>query len=134
MANFVRTENDPLGVFLEEGKYQDETLDSTGAATWKAGMILARLTSGGNLRPYDSGGSGGAEIPIAVLRQEVVWSGAGTQPARVLISGVVRVNGAKGLHVYNGGTPQEPTAAERDELRDYGIIGRDVPDTSVLDN
>ena len=134
MANFERTENDPLGVFLEEGKYQDETLDSVGAATWKAGMILGRVTVGGNLRPYDSGAADGSQIPVAVLRQEVVWAGAGTASARVCISGVVRVSGAKGLHVYNGGTPLAPTAAERDQLRDYGIIGRDVLDTSVLDN
>lgn len=116
MANIEITQNDTTGVVIWEPVFADETLTSTGADTWAAGTLLGRITASGKMTIYTSGAVDGSEVPIAVLRDEVVFTGAGDLPGRPIIAGRVRREKlvADGVGAVN--------QTEVDQLRDYGII------------
>ena len=115
MANIEITQNDTTGVVIWEPVFSDETLTAAGADTWAAGTLLGRITAS-KLTIYTSGAVDGSETPIAVLRDEVVFAGAGDLPGRPIIAGRVR----RELLVADGVGAVNQT--EVDQLRDYGII------------
>ena len=82
-------------------------------------MLLGRIAASGKLTAYASGAGDGSEIPIAVMRNELVTTGAGDTDLRVMISGKVRLDF---LLDYNAGTPHALTTAEIDAIRNFGII------------
>lgn len=53
------------------------TLSFAGAATWKVGTVLGKITANGKFRISNDGGSDGTEVAVAVLAETVTASGAG---------------------------------------------------------
>jgi hypothetical protein len=112
--------------------FMDGLLTFAGAATVLEGTILARDSVSGKFVPYVIGGVTNENgIPKAVIRFEVTAAGAGDEPVRVLIDGEVDRNR---LVVDADGDASNITDAILDELRDYGIVSRDVKQLSALDN
>lgn len=128
MANIEITNNDVVGFVLWEPVYDDATLTASGAVTWAVGTLLGRITASGKLTAYTSGASDGSEVPKFVLPIQVVFTGAGDAPGRVLIGGRVR---RADLVAHGVGAI---TLAEADQLRDYGIVSLTTQELSDLDN
>lgn len=122
------TNNATSGLVVWAPKYNNETLNAGGAVTWAKGTLLGRLTASGKLTAYASGAADGSEVPVAVLVEEVIFTGAGDKPARVLVGGEVR---RADLVAHGVGAI---TIAEADLLRDYGIISYTVTQLGELDN
>lgn len=112
-------------------EWHDEIFTAAGANTYPRGMVLARLVADGKLVPYVSGGSLGAEIPKAVLNNELTVTGAGDTAIRALISGKVREDA---LTVWTGGSPIALTKAQLDELRDFTIVSQEDNELLTFDN
>ena len=128
MSNIEITNNAPVGIITWDPVYEDDTLIATGAVTYVKGTLLGRITASGKLTAYDSGAGDGSEVPIAVLPQEEVFTGAGEVPIRSLISGRVR----RADMVAHG--VGDITIAEADQLRDYDIITQKTTQLAKLDN
>lgn len=122
------TKNEPFGIVVWDPVYQDETLTATGEVTWAAGTLLGRITADGKLTAYTSGASDGSEVPIAVLKEEVVFAGAGDKIDRPIVSGRVR----RGDLVAHG--VGAITDAEADALRSMTIIPQNVAQLGEFDN
>lgn len=132
MSDNMTIENHDLGsVAIGNNEYQSGIVEFPGADTYEEGTILGRLTATSKFVAYDSGGSGGAEIPKAVLNTQLIATGAGDVPTRPMISGKVR---ADKLIIHGTGPGVGITDAVKDQLRDYGIIAMDSKDLSLLDN
>jgi hypothetical protein len=116
------------GLVIADDLYADATATATGAATWPVGAVLAKVAASGKYVRFDPAGSGGAEIPKAILAAELVFTGSGDKPIRPLISGRVRL----GKLVDTAGTAL--TAVAVDQLRDYTIIAQPVTQLSIQDN
>lgn len=122
-TNIVTTPIDPPGTLeLHDGEFRDEVLNFAGAATYKKGTILGRLANG-KLTPFVIGGSGGAEVPKAVLTFDVTRASAGDETVRVAVAGKLNKNR---LIVHADGNGSNLTNAILDQLRDYGIVPLDV--------
>lgn len=128
MANLTIQNNSTSGLAIWDPVFEDDTLTSAGAATWLKGTLLGRITIGGKLTAYESGNADGSEIPVAVLFEEVVFTGAGDAPDRVVVSGRLRRND---LVAFNVGAI---TIAEVDALRDYSIVALLTTQLAELDN
>lgn len=115
---------------LHGGEFRDELLVFAGAGTVKKGTILARVTASGKLTPFVIGGANGAEVPKAILTYDVTRAGAGDEPIRALVKGVVNKNR---LIVHADGTGANITNAHLDQLRDYGITPVDVANLGDYD-
>lgn len=115
MSNVETTVNSQVGFVIKDDMYKDDILLAAGALTYVAGTLLGRITASGKLTHYDSGSILGPETPIAILKDDVVFAGAGEVAFRPLIGGVVRESDmvAHGVGAI--------TKAESDMLRDYGI-------------
>jgi hypothetical protein len=102
---------------LEQGQClkQADTFTAPGAATYVAGLVLARNTSTQKLVPFVSGGATGLGTPCAILEQSYVASGAGDIACTPIISGDVFLDK---VSILAGGSL---TAVQRDTLRSYGI-------------
>lgn len=130
MSNITITNVDRGSVELQNGRYHDALLTFAAAHTFKPGTILGRLATG-KLVPFDPGGAGGAEKPIAVLTYEVSRSAAGDQPIRPLIAGDVN---EKRLVIDADGDGSNITPAILDQLRAVGIVALPVEQLGALDN
>tara|TARA_R110000787_G_scaffold57733_1_gene131751 strand:- start:974 stop:1360 length:387 start_codon:yes stop_codon:yes gene_type:complete len=128
MATFSRQDNSSAGVVIANPLYENVTLLAAGAVTWAAGTVLGRITASGKMTSYVAGAGDGSEVPIAVLRDEQVFSGAGDVAGNVIVAGRVRL--AK-LIAHGVGAI---TTGERDELRDYGIVAETTSQLGELDN
>ena len=122
------TKKEPFGIVVWDPVYQDETLTAAGAVTWAAGTLLGRVTASGKLTAYASGAADGSEVPIAVLKEEVVFAGAGDKADRPVVSGRVR----RGDLVAHG--VGAITDAEADALRSMTIIPQNVAQLGEFDN
>lgn len=131
MANLERQENTTTGVVLWEPRYEQNTLNASGALTYPEGTILGRITASNKLKDYEPGASDGSEIPLAVLQNEAEFAGAGDLPINAIIGGQVRL---VKISVFDAGTPRAPTQAEIDLLRDFTILARDTRELSEFDN
>lgn len=128
MANIEITTNTVRSLVLRNAEYNRETLVATEAVTWAKGTLLGRVTASSKLTAYVSGNSDGSEVPVAVLPVEVEFTAAGDKYEDVIVSGVLR---EVDLVAYGVG---DITAAEKDLLRDYGIVSIDSTELSELDN
>lgn len=128
MANIEITNNTTRGIVIWEPVFEDATATFAGAETWPQGAVLAKLTATGNYVRFNPAGSGGAEVPLAVLTQNLEADAAGDLPFRPAISGRVRLNDL----IDSAGTAL--TAAAVDQLRDYTIIAQSTTQLSEFDN
>ena len=118
-------------VELWNGVFQDEVFTAASAKTFLEGTILARLTATGKLVVYEIGGTGGAEIPLAVLNHDLVVAAPGDVKIRPMLSGKVI---KERLVVDADGDDSNITLAILDQMRDFTIVAQNVPDISILDN
>ncbi len=122
MSNMTETTIDLGNVAIgdDESAFEDELLTFGGAATIKAGTILARASNTLKLVPFVKGGSSNENgIPKAVLTYEVTADGAGDVPVRALMKG--HVNRDR-LVINADGDGSNVDAAVCDQLRSYSII------------
>lgn len=103
-----------------------------GAADFVVGdTATLTVAADGNLVLFATDGAGGAQIPKAVLTYEVVSTGAGDTPVRVLERGKVNFNR---LIIDADGDNSNVDTIVIEQLRDYGIETQNVQNLSVLDN
>jgi len=131
MSNAASLQIDPSSFVLHLGLSEKVTIKTAGAVTYPEGLILARDTTDSKLVPYVAGGPNGTGTPAFVLLKELEASGAGDFPQWVLTKGAVKLDKAL---VWNGGTPIETTAPERDVLRSYDIDVKPVEGLNFYDN
>ena len=129
MVNIEITNNSTRGIVVWEPVFDDETFTAAGAETYVAGTVLGRLTADSKLVPYASGGAGGAEIPVAVLLDDLEADAAGDIPIRPILSGQVRAN-----DLIEHGVGAITSKLVFDQLRDYSIIALSTTQLSELDN
>lgn len=132
MANIEITNNKTRTIVVWEPVFEDDTVTFAGAATLKAGTILARDSVSLKLVPYVKGGSTNENgIPKAVLRDELTAAGAGDLPCRPIIGGRIR----KGdLVIDADGDASNVDAAVVDQLRDFSVIALGTTQLAELDN
>ena len=128
MATLEITNNQVAGIVLQDPVFDDDVLIVTGAVTYVAGTVLGRITASGKLTAYASGNADGSEVPVAVLHDEAVFTGAGEIPFRPILSGQLR----RGDLVAHG--VGALTQAEVDLLRSFTIIGLKTTQLAELDN
>lgn len=132
MPNMTATNNDTGSVILVDARFADEVLTLAGAATVKAGTILARDSVTNKLVLFVKGGStNGNGIPKAIITYEVVATGAGDTAIRAGISGAYR---KARLVIAADGNDTNIDAAVQDQLRDYGLRVASVKELGLLDN
>lgn len=124
MANVTTTTIDWGGPVIGDGVFQDGLITFGGAATLKAGTILAVDSVSLKFVKFVKGGSTNQNgIAKAVLTYAVTAAGAGDVAARVLIRG--RCN-KKRVVIDADGDDTNIDQAVRDGLRDYDIVLEDV--------
>jgi hypothetical protein len=132
MPNYTRTVIDNGDPILRNEESRDELITFAGAATFKAGTILARDSVSLKLVKFVKGGSTNQNgIPKAVLCYPVTAAGAGDVAARALIKGEVIKDR---LVIDPEGDDTNNDAAVIDLLRDYGITPISVKQLAQLDN
>ncbi|MBK2258728.1 head decoration protein [Francisella philomiragia] len=132
MSNISTTNIDTSPVFIEQGTFEDGVLTLAGAATVKAGTILAVDSSTQKYVLFVKGGNTNENgIPKAVLTYDLVATGAGDRPVRVGLAGDVRLDK---LIINADGDNSNVDKTVMDQLRDYGIVVRTVKNLSSLDN
>jgi len=89
------------------------------------------VAADGDLYPYVIAGLGGTQVPLCVLTNPSVATGAGSEYIRPMIKGTVR---AERLVIDADGDATNITAAILDQLRSAGVASVSVTDDSVLDN
>ena len=132
MANIEITTNKARSVVVWDPVFEDDLVTFAGAATLKAGTILARDSVSRKLVPYVKGGATNENgIPKAVLRDELTAAGAGDLPCRPIIGGRIR----KGdLVIDADGDDSNVDAAVVDQLRDFSVIALGTTQLAELDN
>jgi len=86
------------------------------------------VVADGDLVIYATAGTGGAQVPLAVLTYDITTTGAADVVSRVLVGGRVR---REQLVIDAGGTV---TDAIVDALRHYGITAEAVDELNINDN
>lgn len=132
MANIEITNNKARSVVVWDPVFEDELVTFGGAATLKAGTILARDSVSLKLVPFVKGGVTNENgTPKAVLLDDLTAAGAGDLPCRPIVSGRVR----KGDLVINAdGDASNVDGAVVDQLRDYSIVALATTQLAELDN
>jgi len=132
MANIETTTNKTRSLVLWEPVFEDELITFAGAATLKAGTILARDSVSLKLVPFVKGGVTNENgIPKAVLLDELTATGAGDLPCRPIVGGRLR----KGdLVIDADGDASNVDGAVVDQLRDYSITALGTTQLAELDN
>lgn len=132
MANLVRTVIDNGDVIIERGEFEDGLLVFGGADTFVAGTIIARVISTQKFQIYVKGGStDGDGVPVAILVNEEVRTGAGDNPVRLMVSGTVN---EKRLVIDSDGDASNVDGTVRDLLRQTSIIPIPVEQLKREDN
>lgn len=132
MSNLNITNIDIGNVIIESGSFEDNLLTFAGAATIKAGTILARDSVSLKLVPFVKGGTTNENgIPKVVITYAVIATGAGDIAVRALIAGIVNKSR---LVIDADGDDTNVDAVVRDELRDYKIDVVEVAELNELDN
>lgn len=132
MPNITVTNVDIGNVVLEGAVFRDELLTFAGAATVKAGTILARDSVSLKLVPFVKGGATNQNgIAKALATYDVVATGAGDVPIRAAVEGQFR---KERLIINADGTGANVDNAVLDGLRDYGLTPVDVKQLAILDN
>jgi hypothetical protein len=132
MANPTKTTVDFGSVQLRDIETDDGVLTFGGAATYVEGSILAVDSVSLKYVPFVKGGSTNQNgIAKAVLAAPVTAAGAGDQPVRVIVLGVVK---KERLVIIADGDDTNVDRAVIDGLRDYGIQPLSTKQLAVLDN
>jgi len=129
MANIEITNNQTRGIPIWEPVYEDETLLDAGGETYPAGTLLGRITASGKMTKYTTAAVDGSEVPVAVLRDELVLAAGVDTPCRPIISGRVRRG-----DLLADDPARVITDAEADALRDYSIVPLSTTQLAELDN
>ena len=116
-------------VVLKDDMYRDELLAFAGAGKAEIGTILARETASGKLVPFVKGGTGGAEVPNAVLTYDVEVDAVGDVAIRAMVVGKVR---KQRLIIAADGDDSNVDAAVNDGLRQDGSTCIDVAEPRIL--
>lgn len=132
MSNLEITTNTTRTVVVKNPVFQKELVTFAGAATLKAGTILARDSVSLKLVPYVKGGTTNENgIPKAVLLDGLTSTGAGDLTTHPIVGGQIR----KGdLVIDADGDASNVDAAVVDQLRDYSIIALATTQLAELDN
>lgn len=96
-----------------------------------ADFFTLTVAADGKLVPFAIAGTGGEQIPTAILTYEIVTTGAGDVSIRDMVSGSVR---AERLVIDLDGDASNITNAILDQLRDYSLVSIDVQELNILDN
>ena len=131
MVELIKTDVNIGNFQLGDNVFKDDTYVFTGALTIAEGTILARLTASEQLVPYVVAGSLGSEIPVGIATKEIIVTGAGTPPTRILISGKVR---KERLIIQLDGDDSNVDQLVRDLLQATGIQAINVKELQILDN
>lgn len=127
MATVEVTNNTSRSIEVWDPVFEDDTIIDAGGETYPAGTLLGRLTASSKLTKYESGNADGSQIPVAVLRDEIVLVAATDTPVRPIIAGRVR----RGDLLHDGSAI---TVKESDLLRDFGIVPLLTTQLAELDN
>lgn len=128
----IRTVIDKGSVVIKDAESRDELITFGGAATLKAGCILARDSVSLKMVPFVKGGSTNQNgVPKAILTYAVTAAGAGDVAARVCLRGDVI---KERLVINADGDDTNIDAAVIDQLRDYGIVPVSTKQLAGLDN
>lgn len=132
MANLTTNNIDNGNVILKDAEFSDELLTFAGAATVLEGTILARDSVSLKLVPFVKGGATNENgIPKAVATYDITAAGAGDEPCRAMVSGLVRT---ERLIIDADGDGSNIDAAVLDGLRNYKIAAVSVDELGILDN
>ena len=127
MATVEVTNNTSRSIEVWDPVFEDDTIIDAGGETYPAGTLLGRLTASSKLTKYESGNADGSQIPVAVLRDEIVLVAATDTPVRPIIAGRVRRSDL----LHDGSAI---TVKESDLLRDFGIVPLLTTQLAELDN
>lgn len=133
MANLNITNVDLGSVELRYGEFRDTTITFAGADIFAPGTLLA-LPDAALSGPYVlwvNGGAAGVGVARAVLTYELEATGAGDEPARVMVAGVVN---RQRLLEDATGDDTNITDEEIVTLQDNGITALTVDQLARLDN
>lgn len=130
MANIQITDIDIGSPVLEKWGEVDAVLENAAGTeeTFRAGTILARNTTDGNLYPYADEGTEGLDVPAFVLTYDVTIAAGETAGIMALSAG--KVNASR-LIIHDG---TEVAAAHLDGLRSHTIVPVDVTQLGMTDN
>lgn len=132
MANPTKTTVDIGSCQLRDIEIDDGVLTFPGAATYNEGTLLAVDSVSLKYVPFVKGGSTNQNgIAKAVLASPITAGGAGDQPARVIVRGVVK---KERLIIVADGDDSNIDRAVIDGLRDYQIQPLSTKQLAVLDN
>lgn len=129
MANIEITTNQTRGVVVWEPVFDDEIIFDAGGETYPAGTLLGRITASGKLTKYTTAAVDGSEVPVAVLRDELVLAAGVDTPCRPILAGRLRRG-----DLLADDPARVITDAEADALRDYGIVPLSTTQLAELDN
>ena len=119
-SHAISSSVDPSGsLTIGRPEVRDGQLDHAGAGTIPAGTILGTVTSTGNFAPFDAGALTGEEVPVAVLLDPSTAGGAGAEPVRVIVGGMVV---RQRLIIAADGDASNVDASVRDALKAVGIV------------
>jgi len=107
------------------------TITAGGTDFALADFFTLTVAADGKMVPFAIAGAGGAQIPNAVIVNDVVATGAGNEPVRPMISGHVR---KEKLIIDADGDGSNITDAILDQLRDFTIVSDDVQELNIFDN
>lgn len=136
-GGMVRQETNIATVKRFDLDFDDAVFDPVLAAitTYRAGMILGRVTADAKLRPYTAAATHGVGtgVPVGVLGSDVISDAVPTdENIRYIVRGGVREDQ---LSIDTAGLPGVGiTEAVKDLLRQTGITPLSAQDLSQLDN
>jgi hypothetical protein len=132
MANPTKTTVDIGSIQIRDVEIDDGVLTFPGAATYVEGSILAVDSVSLKYVPFVKGGSTNQNgVAKALLASPMTAAGAGDQPVRVIVLGVVK---KERLVIIADGDDTNVDRAVIDGLRDYGIQPLSTKQLAVLDN
>jgi len=123
---------DQNNVIVQHAVFNDGLLTSVGATTHLEGTILARDTITGSFVPFVVGGvTNGDGIPTAILTYDVIATGAGDTTIHAAVSGQYQ---KERLVIAADGDGSNVDVTIEDQLRDFGLVTRNVDQLNILDN
>jgi hypothetical protein len=129
MPNLEITNNTPSGIVLWNPIQQNDILIDAGGETYPAGTLLGRITASEKLTKYTVAAVDGSQIPVAVLRDELILAAGVDTPCQPLISGQLRRG-----DLLADDPARAITISEADALRSFTIITVPTQQLAEQDN
>jgi hypothetical protein len=115
---------------IGNNEYETGNLAIPANGKYATGTLLARAGDGGFKAAVSTGETPDTVIAILPVDVENTTDAAASKNLSVLIQGTVRMD-----MLHFAATPTTPlTPAQRDALRDYGMVARSVTNWGVIDN